>query len=151
MLEFSKVSDFKKINLVSFYFILFYLYYLFIFSFYPKLVKGWWYNIKSSLLSLLPPSYMIVPERELANTLNTSFSQSQSHQQNHSTQSSIKCEIILFREEFFSSSPSIDSKRDMSINSSMLWLMPPGDNMEKGKGYDDTISCATSSLSQHLM
>ena len=63
---------------------------------------------------------MIVPERELANTLNTSFSQSQSHQQNHSTQSSIKCEIILFREEFFSSSPSIDSKRDMSINSSML-------------------------------
>jgi len=26
-------------------------------------------------------------------------------------------------------------------------LMPPGDSMEKGKGYDDMIGCATSSLS----
>jgi len=29
--------------------------------------------------------------------------------------------------------------------------MPPGDSMEKGKGYDDMISCAASNLSQHLM
>jgi len=33
----------------------------------------------------------------------------------------------------------------------MLWLMPPRDSMEKGKGYDDMIGYATSSLSQHLM
>ena len=29
--------------------------------------------------------------------------------------------------------------------------MPPGDSMEKSKGYNDMISCATSSLSQCLM
>jgi len=29
--------------------------------------------------------------------------------------------------------------------------MPPGDSMDMGKGYDDMISCATYSLSQHLM
>ena len=29
--------------------------------------------------------------------------------------------------------------------------MPPGDNIEKGQGYDDMIGYATSSLSQHLM
>ena len=24
----------------------------------------------------------------------------------------------------------------------VLWSMPPGDSMEKGKGYDDMIGCA---------
>jgi len=33
----------------------------------------------------------------------------------------------------------------------LLQSMPPGDNIEKGKGYDDTIGCAASSLSQRLM
>ena len=33
----------------------------------------------------------------------------------------------------------------------MLQLMPPGGSMEKGKGYDDMISYAIGSLSQHLM
>jgi len=33
----------------------------------------------------------------------------------------------------------------------LLWLMPPGDSMEKGQGYDDMIGCAASSLSQYLM
>ena len=29
--------------------------------------------------------------------------------------------------------------------------MPPEDSMEKGKGYDDIIGCATYSLTQRLM
>ena len=29
--------------------------------------------------------------------------------------------------------------------------MPPGDSIEKGKGYDDMIGYAIGSLSQHLM
>ena len=29
--------------------------------------------------------------------------------------------------------------------------MPLGNSMDMGKGYDDMISCATCSLSQHLM
>jgi len=33
----------------------------------------------------------------------------------------------------------------------MLRLMPPGDSMDMGKGYDDMIGCTTCSLSQHLM
>ena len=36
-------------------------------------------------------------------------------------------------------------------NNKLLRLMPPGNSMDKGKGYDDMISCATCSLSQHLM
>ena len=33
----------------------------------------------------------------------------------------------------------------------MLWSMPPGDGMEKGREYDDMIGCAAMSLSQHLI
>ena len=33
----------------------------------------------------------------------------------------------------------------------MLRSMPPGNSMDKGKGYDDMIGCATCSLSQRLM
>jgi len=33
----------------------------------------------------------------------------------------------------------------------MLQLMPPGDSMDMGKGYDDMIGCTTCSLSQHLI
>ena len=33
----------------------------------------------------------------------------------------------------------------------VLRLMPPGDSMDMGKGYDDMIGCATCSLSQCLM
>ena len=33
----------------------------------------------------------------------------------------------------------------------MLRSIPPGDNMDMGKGYDNMISCATCSLSQRLM
>ena len=38
-----------------------------------------------------------------------------------------------------------------SPQSLMLWLMPPGDSMEKGKGYDNMIGCAIGSLSQYLI
>ena len=33
----------------------------------------------------------------------------------------------------------------------LLQLMPLGNNVDLGKGYDDMISYATCSLSQHLM
>ena len=33
----------------------------------------------------------------------------------------------------------------------MLQSMPPGDNMDMGKGYDDNDRLRQSSLSQHLM
>ena len=33
----------------------------------------------------------------------------------------------------------------------MLRSMPPGNSMDMGRGYDDMISCAICSLSQHLM
>jgi len=33
----------------------------------------------------------------------------------------------------------------------LLRLMPPGDSMDMGKGYDDMIGCTTYSLSQRLM
>ena len=33
----------------------------------------------------------------------------------------------------------------------LLLSMPLGNNMDKGKGYDDMIGCATCSLSQRLM
>ena len=33
----------------------------------------------------------------------------------------------------------------------LLRLMPLGNNMDMGKGYDDMIGCATCSLSQYLM
>jgi len=33
----------------------------------------------------------------------------------------------------------------------MLQSMPPGECMDKGKGYDDMIGYATYSLSQHLI
>jgi len=33
----------------------------------------------------------------------------------------------------------------------MLRLMPLGNSMDMGKGYDDMIGCATCSLSQRLM
>ena len=33
----------------------------------------------------------------------------------------------------------------------MLRLMPSGDSMDMGRGYDDMIGCATCSLSQCLM
>ena len=33
----------------------------------------------------------------------------------------------------------------------MLQLMPPGDSMDMGKGYDNMIGCATYSLSQRLI
>ena len=37
------------------------------------------------------------------------------------------------------------------VSFSLLQLMPPGESMYKGKGYDDMISCTACSLSQHLM
>ena len=33
----------------------------------------------------------------------------------------------------------------------LLQSMSPGDSIDMGKGYNDMISCATCSLSQHLM
>jgi len=39
----------------------------------------------------------------------------------------------------------------LGILEDLLRLMPPGEYMDKGKGYDDMIGCAICSLSQHLM
>ena len=33
----------------------------------------------------------------------------------------------------------------------LLQSMPPGESIDKGKGYDDVIGCTACSLSQHLM
>ena len=38
-----------------------------------------------------------------------------------------------------------------SVEGLVLWSMPPGGSMEKGKEYDNIISCTVGSLSQHLM
>ena len=39
----------------------------------------------------------------------------------------------------------------LSSKGSLLQSMPPGDNMDMGKGYDDNNWLRRSSLSQHLM
>jgi len=75
------------------------------------------------LLSLILPSYMIVPSRELANTLNSSTLQSYQHHQSPSS-INIHCEshFINIKDntqrgcQCFSSL-SINSSREMSINS----------------------------------
>ena len=57
---------------------------------------------------------MVVPRRELANTLNLSTSQSHNNQPSHHKHFSINLEIILPREQ--SPSSSINRQRDMFVS-----------------------------------
>ena len=84
------------------------------------------------LLSLIPPSYMVIPRRELANTLNLSTSQSHNNQPSHHKYSSINLEIIPSREQ--SLSPSINSQRDMFVTlSASLMNYPEHIEAQSGK------------------
>jgi len=68
-----------------------------------------------SLLSLLPPSYMVVPIRELVNTLYISTDKPQTNQISLSKQYLMDIEIDLPRGR--STSLSTNSSRETSINS----------------------------------
>ena len=74
-------------------------------------------NKATSLLSLIPPSCMVVPRRELVNILNPSTSQPQSNQSSLSKHFSMEHEVIPLRE--WSPILSINSRQDMSVSSSM--------------------------------
>ena len=80
-------------------------------------LSAWIWNRITLLLSLLPPSCIVAPKRELANILNHSTSISQTNQFFSSKQQSIDIEVNLSREHSPSSSPSFNSSREMSINS----------------------------------
>ena len=45
----------------------------------------------------------------------------------------------------------MDPKSLLYFTNHVLWSMPPGDGMEKGREYDDMIGCTTMSLSQCLI
>ena len=66
------------------------------------------------LFFLLLPSCIIVPKRELVNTLNPSTSKPQNNQLYYSKQHSMDIETKLSREQF--SSPSMNSLKEISVN-----------------------------------
>jgi len=104
------------IDLVLFYL----LFYFFILNLKNRVLYPQTINRLALLLSLLPPSCIVVLERDLVNILFSYFSNSQSNQPEFFTTQQMSIEIDMFRGQSMSSSPNISRESSTYSNTSSI-------------------------------